>query len=450
MNIFESLENLNVSEECFEEIMEMVEALIKEADHHANKENPVVKITDKNYKVASGKSLPGPFNKNHVGQYIVYNKDTDASYLVTPDNWKKSKIKKELESQGKFYESFEEIMGIVEGFINEFNRETVEKVKRARKDDVDFATNQAAVINAKATMARKKAEDKPTPENIKKANELTRLQVANAHNVSDKIKKYARNIGLTDNYAGRHDLDKDDVLPTVRDSERSYRSNAEEGRKKWALKAVSYIKPEVAQKRKEDAEASVTKKNLKESLLLIEEYINELKKEAVDKVRNTRKAQRDLALNNFTNIVADVVDTKRSLRKKRGKVKTKGLSKKHSELIDQDKDQEKRLALNVNTPVEANKKYRNNLDLSTKWYARHGHYGDAQNAQDEKESTVDPEKVKKAVDNLKQPYREAAKQITPHWKAEKEAENVVSASGRKKLETKRWQKELDDWVNRDK
>ena len=107
---------MNISEECFKEIVEMVEALIEEADHHANKKNPVVKITDKNYQVASGKSLPGPFNKNHVGQYIVYNKDTDASYLVTPDNWKKSKIKKDLESQGKFYEAFEETLKLLELF----------------------------------------------------------------------------------------------------------------------------------------------------------------------------------------------------------------------------------------------------------------------------------------------------------------------------------------------
>lgn len=90
---------------------------ITEADHHANKKNPVVKITDRNYKVASGKSLPGPFNKNHVGNYIVYNKDTDASYLVTPDNWKKSKIKKDLESQGKFYEALEEAIKILEGLF---------------------------------------------------------------------------------------------------------------------------------------------------------------------------------------------------------------------------------------------------------------------------------------------------------------------------------------------
>lgn len=107
---------MNISEECFKEIVEMVEALIEEADHHAHKKNPVVKITNKNYQVASGKSLPGPFNKNHVGQYIVYNKDTDASYLVTPDNWKKSKIKKDLESQGKFYEALEETMKLLELF----------------------------------------------------------------------------------------------------------------------------------------------------------------------------------------------------------------------------------------------------------------------------------------------------------------------------------------------
>ena len=108
---------MNISEECFKEIVEMVEALIEEADHHANKKNPVVKITDKNYGVASGKSFPGPFNKNHVGQYIVYNKDTDASYLVTPDNWKKSKIKRDLERQGKFYEALEEFGKVLEGMF---------------------------------------------------------------------------------------------------------------------------------------------------------------------------------------------------------------------------------------------------------------------------------------------------------------------------------------------
>ena len=102
----------------FEALKEAIRVLsrLTEENHHANKGNPVVKITDKNYGVASGKSLPGPFNKNHVGQYIVYNKDTDASYLVTPDNWKKSKIKKDLERQGKFYEALEETAKILELF----------------------------------------------------------------------------------------------------------------------------------------------------------------------------------------------------------------------------------------------------------------------------------------------------------------------------------------------
>ena len=102
----------------FEALKEAIRVLsrLTEENHHANKGNPVVKITDKNYRVASGKSLSGPFNKNHVGQYIVYNKDTDASYLVTPDNWKKSKIKKDLERQGKFYEALEETAKILELF----------------------------------------------------------------------------------------------------------------------------------------------------------------------------------------------------------------------------------------------------------------------------------------------------------------------------------------------
>lgn len=109
-----NIETDEETDESFECAIEILEQLLAEADHHANKKNPVVKITDKNYGVASGKGLSGPFNKNHVGQYIVYNKDTDASYLVTPDNWKKSKIKKDLEAQGKFYEALEEAVELLE------------------------------------------------------------------------------------------------------------------------------------------------------------------------------------------------------------------------------------------------------------------------------------------------------------------------------------------------
>lgn len=77
--------------EGFEGAIEILEFLTK---NHSDEENPVVKITDKNYKSVSGKHLGGSFNKNQIGNYLVYNKDTDSSYLVTPDNWKKSKIKK--------------------------------------------------------------------------------------------------------------------------------------------------------------------------------------------------------------------------------------------------------------------------------------------------------------------------------------------------------------------
>ena len=122
------------------------EALIEEADHHANSKNPVVKITDKNYQVASGKSLPGPFNKNHVGQYIVYNKDTDASYLVTPDNWKKSKIKRDLERQGKFYEALEEVLSVLEKFTEGDKKEAARKVIDSRKRE--YLSKYANVLDA--------------------------------------------------------------------------------------------------------------------------------------------------------------------------------------------------------------------------------------------------------------------------------------------------------------
>lgn len=83
---------------------------VSESEFTVHKGNPVVKITDKNYKVAHGKGLPGPFNEKQIGQYIVYNKDTDASYLVTPDNWKKSKIKRDLEREGKVFEGAIELI----------------------------------------------------------------------------------------------------------------------------------------------------------------------------------------------------------------------------------------------------------------------------------------------------------------------------------------------------
>ena len=122
------------------------EALIEEVDHHANSKNPVVKITDKNYRVASGKSLPGPFNKNHVGQYIVYNKDTDASYLVTPDNWKKSKIKRDLERQGKFYEALEEAISALLEYTEADKKKAAKKVLDDRKRE--YLSKYANVLDA--------------------------------------------------------------------------------------------------------------------------------------------------------------------------------------------------------------------------------------------------------------------------------------------------------------
>lgn len=130
------------------EILENIynELNLEEADHHANSKNPVVKITDKNYQVASGKSLPGPFNKNHVGQYIVYNKDTDASYLVTPDNWKKSKIKRDLERQGKFYEALEEAISALLEYTEADKKKAAKKVLDDRKRE--YLSKYANVLDA--------------------------------------------------------------------------------------------------------------------------------------------------------------------------------------------------------------------------------------------------------------------------------------------------------------
>ena len=167
---------MNISEECFKEIIEMVEALIEEADHHANKKNPVVKITDKNYRVALGKSLPGPFNKNHVGQYIVYNKDTDASYLVTPDNWKKSKIKKDLESQGKFYEALE----ILENIYDEINKKfmngkiSADKAIKLEKKFQDKMSPEKVSNDRKEIEAQYKGSLEPTIQYVKNLKALRR------------------------------------------------------------------------------------------------------------------------------------------------------------------------------------------------------------------------------------------------------------------------------------
>ena len=150
----EPVANAYVTTGALEEAIELLEQLLSEEDFHARKGNPVVKITDKNYKVASGKSLPGPFNKNHVGQYIVYNKDTDASYLVTPDNWKRSKIKKDLEKQGKFYEALEEAIKLLEGlFVNDGRGDLLDDVSQT-------VTGKTVMGNIKAAVAKKLAPKK--------------------------------------------------------------------------------------------------------------------------------------------------------------------------------------------------------------------------------------------------------------------------------------------------
>ena len=41
------------------------------------------------------------------------------SFIVTPDNWKKSKIKRDLEKQGKFYEALEAIKMLEGLFIDD-------------------------------------------------------------------------------------------------------------------------------------------------------------------------------------------------------------------------------------------------------------------------------------------------------------------------------------------
>lgn len=52
MNIFESLENLNVSEECFNDIMGIVEKLITEADNENNNGNSKEPINFRKEQIA--------------------------------------------------------------------------------------------------------------------------------------------------------------------------------------------------------------------------------------------------------------------------------------------------------------------------------------------------------------------------------------------------------------
>jgi hypothetical protein len=59
MDIFENLENLNVSEECFEEIMDMVEGIVTE------------KMTDwDNYVSTARKVLPERIKNGHGGRIL--------------------------------------------------------------------------------------------------------------------------------------------------------------------------------------------------------------------------------------------------------------------------------------------------------------------------------------------------------------------------------------------
>lgn len=167
---------------------------VSESEFTAHKGNPVVKITDKNYKVAHGKGLPGPFNEKQIGQYIVYNKDTDASYLVTPDNWKKSKIKRDLEREGKVFEGAIELL---EALLQdtkairrnkELNAKRAEKkAKELKKQRNELDRKEQIAFGDAATL--KNLADYHTDTNGREAEETKNVR----SNAADAIKKH-RNV----------------------------------------------------------------------------------------------------------------------------------------------------------------------------------------------------------------------------------------------------------------
>ena len=73
MNIYESLENLNVSEECFDDIMGIVEEILSEGNNLAN---VVARAQDKQDKVMSGIPVSQKDAKNMLKRHkILKNKD---------------------------------------------------------------------------------------------------------------------------------------------------------------------------------------------------------------------------------------------------------------------------------------------------------------------------------------------------------------------------------------
>lgn len=220
------------------EDMEVLEQLLSEEDFHARKGNPVVKITDKNYKVASGKSLPGPFNKNHIGQYIVYNKDTDASYLVTPDNWNKSKIKRDLERQGKVYEELIEILEAIKSRnINDIPDN--EPVATSWKND-DGSYKVVAFANKKGKLTDKETNqhvDGKTFKSSKAADKYALKKGYNVHSFDEALSILENIYAQISKVHG--DSDKADKL-TARAEENAAREEQQAVRKKVYGTSMTY------------------------------------------------------------------------------------------------------------------------------------------------------------------------------------------------------------------
>jgi hypothetical protein len=198
MNIFESLENLNVSEECFDEIMEKVDNILHTGHPEKEDNKYIVTSAHDNGELKTQVHAPsaeaarnavnnvegGPKrahqvlvkdNPERTAEEVKRNSKVvgvSIGHRKTAQTNKLKELGVDKLTNKKLSESLvEEIMGIVEEFINELKDSTVDSMYQKRKDierKADRKANYAHTVGETALTKAKNSGDKEAAKNIQK------------------------------------------------------------------------------------------------------------------------------------------------------------------------------------------------------------------------------------------------------------------------------------------
>ena len=193
MDIFESLENLNVSEECFDDIMDIVEEYINEL-----KNSTIEKTLDAHWDRITNNKARGKDNPEDTEKYF---KSTDRAeerarkkgqVLSKTDKGKHVHSKLASDNGVLHYvradESlYNEIMDIVEEVINEIDNSTVASMYKKRREIEKKADNMSDYADTVGRTVLSKAKKEKNKEGVKKAREF--MEKAHIGSVEATLKR---------------------------------------------------------------------------------------------------------------------------------------------------------------------------------------------------------------------------------------------------------------------